>query len=163
MSLSDFATFSTAISGLAVTASLIYLALQTHQNAKHTKSLIFQARADRIGNQSLAMASSELVSAWLIENGVAATPEEIRKRQVRLQCVAYLQEWRDTFMQHEEGLLSADLFVDAKDALTRNFELWIGLRQFAQMVVRDNAPSSFRTHLAQLLSQAKLRDKAAVD
>ena len=44
MTLSDFATFSTAISGLAVTASLIYLALQTHQNAKHTKALILEAR-----------------------------------------------------------------------------------------------------------------------
>ena len=39
-----FATFSTAISGLAVTASLIYLALQTHQNAKHTRALIHQGR-----------------------------------------------------------------------------------------------------------------------
>ena len=32
MSLADLASLSTAVSGLAVTLSLIYLALQVHQN-----------------------------------------------------------------------------------------------------------------------------------
>ncbi len=66
MTLSDFATFSTAISALAVTASLIYLAMQTHRNAKHTKALIAQGR---VGNllSMLANRSSESAVAAALE------------------------------------------------------------------------------------------------
>ncbi len=42
MTLLDFATFSTAISGIAVSVSLIYLIIQTRQNLRHTRALIHQ-------------------------------------------------------------------------------------------------------------------------
>ena len=80
MTLSDFATFSTAISGLAVTASLIYLALQTHQSAKHTKALIHQGRASRIVELAMAATRSDLVEAAIAANGEEPTHEEIRRR-----------------------------------------------------------------------------------
>jgi hypothetical protein len=48
MTLSDLASIGSLVSGTPVTASLIYLALQTHQDAKHTKALIHQGRAARI-------------------------------------------------------------------------------------------------------------------
>jgi hypothetical protein len=48
MTLNDFATLSTAISGIAVTVSLIYLAVQTRQNARHTKALLQQGQSDRV-------------------------------------------------------------------------------------------------------------------
>jgi hypothetical protein len=63
MTLSDFATSSTAVSGLAVTASLIYPALRTHQNAKHTKALILQGRESRIVELQFAAADGDLVLA----------------------------------------------------------------------------------------------------
>src|SRR5258708_991482 len=62
MTLSDFATFSTAISGLAVTASLIYLALQTHQNSKHSRALIQQGRAAQF---------QDLISQWAADPALA--------------------------------------------------------------------------------------------
>ena len=163
MTLSDFATFSTAISGLAVTASLIYLALQTHQNAKHTKALIFQGRADRNTNQYLMMANTELVSAWLIENGIAATPEEIRKRQFGLQCIAQLQGWIDNHVQHEEGLLSHEMFANLTDALAILLKTSPAMRQFVKQAVATDIPSTFVTYLTQLLARSELPDKAAVE
>ena len=81
MTLSDFATFSTAISGLAVTASLIYLALQTHQNAKHTRALINQGRVALIAELSLKRADADVAAALLTATTGKATPEAIMQTQ----------------------------------------------------------------------------------
>ena len=163
MTLADFATFSTAVSGLAVTASLIYLALQTHQNAKHTKALIHQGRADRNSNQVLMMAETELVSAWLMESGVPATPEEIRRRQFLLQCSALVSGWRDIFAQHEAGLLTPDLFADLTANVGAMLKVSPAVRHRFQQIVASCVPSKFKTYLAQLVAQSESPDKAAVD
>ena len=47
MTLSDFATLSTAVSGIAVTVSLIYLIIQTRRNTRHTRPLIHQGATAR--------------------------------------------------------------------------------------------------------------------
>ena len=154
MSLSDFATFSTAISGLTVTVSLVYLALQTHQNAKHTKALIFQGRADRISNQFLAMANPELASAWLIGNGRTATSDELERRQFDLQCVGFTIGWRDTFTQHEEGLINSEFFEAFRMMITQMLRTEPGLRQFVQQLVRDRATSKWRSFIAEIVAQS---------
>jgi len=51
------------VSGLAVTASLIYLALQTHQNAKHTRALIHQGRVAALRDILLAGADPNVAAA----------------------------------------------------------------------------------------------------
>jgi hypothetical protein len=48
MTLSDISSIVGMISGLAVLASLIYLAQQNRQNVKHTRALIQQGRVERI-------------------------------------------------------------------------------------------------------------------
>jgi hypothetical protein len=90
MTISEIADLSTAVSGLAVTASLIYLALQVHQNTKHTRAFIHQGRSDRF---------------------ITATPEEVKQRQFALICSAIVNSWEDTFTQHEDGLISEDQFA----------------------------------------------------
>lgn len=130
MTLSDFATFTTAISGLAVTASLIYLALQTHQNAKHTRALIFQGRAERISNQYLTMADPALAAAYIVGNGGTATQDEILRHQFRQLCSAFLVGWQDTFQQHEEGLLNEQFFEGFTESVTNILRTQPGLRAF---------------------------------
>src|SRR6185437_15015254 len=110
MTLSDFATFSTAISGLAVTASLIYLALQTHQAAKHTKALIHQGNAARIMGMASVFTSADMVAAIIVGNGGTPSPDEIQKRQFGYWCMTLVVSMEDTFGQHEEGLISEDRF-----------------------------------------------------
>src|SRR5580765_5709256 len=56
MSLSDLASIGSLVSGLAVLVSLIYLGLQTHQNAKHSRALIQQGRAARVADTALRIA-----------------------------------------------------------------------------------------------------------
>jgi hypothetical protein len=71
MVLSDLASIATAISGLAVTASLIYVGIQTKQNVRHTRALIHQGTAARTTNLLLGFMNPEAVKAWIEGNGHA--------------------------------------------------------------------------------------------
>lgn len=119
MTLSDLATFSTAVSGLAVTASLIYLALQTHQNAKHTKALIQQGRLGAIRELALSCADSDFASAILRALQGVPTQEQVKHFQFQNYCGASLYGWQDTFLQHEMGLLDKDIFLQMRSGVTR--------------------------------------------
>jgi hypothetical protein len=110
MTLSDFANISTAISGLAVTGSLIYLALQTHQNSKHTRALVNQGRINRISEQAMAVTNPELAAAIIASLGGEPTQEEVRRLQFSYFARARFYNWQDSFAQHERGLLDEDIF-----------------------------------------------------
>ena len=93
MTLSDFATFSTAISGFAVTVSLIDLALQTHQNAKHTNALIHQGRMGAIRELAMATASGDGASAILFASGKPCAPDDVKRFQFESYCSARFYGW----------------------------------------------------------------------
>ena len=116
MTLSDFATFSTAISGLAVTASLIYLALQTHQNTKHTRALIHQGRVTALRDIFLALANPDVAAAYVAVPGGMPTPEAIQRLQYRQICLAQIFGWQDTYSQYRRGLLDEDFFRQMRAA-----------------------------------------------
>jgi hypothetical protein len=108
--LSDLASVATAISGLAVTASLIYVGIQTRQNVRHTRALIHQGTAARTTNILLGFMNAEIVTAWIEGNGGRATPELIRQRQFHYHCGLAMIAMEDYFSQHEDGLLSDEQF-----------------------------------------------------
>jgi hypothetical protein len=111
MTLSDVGSIATAISGLSVTASLIYLAIQTRQNLRHTRALIHQGTAARTINLLIGLMDSEIVAAWIEGNGGTPTPELIRQRQFENHCGTAMVAMEDYFSQHEEGLLSDEQFA----------------------------------------------------
>ena len=119
MTLSDFATFSTAISGIAVTASLIYLALQTHQNTKHTKALIQQGWTDRLSTTFLKLADTDLMTCWLEGNGEVATAESVKHEKFLVQCEVHMHNFEELFSQHCDGLISEDRFASRLVAIEK--------------------------------------------
>jgi len=110
MTLSDFATLTTAISGIAVTGSIIYLALQTHQNTKHTRALINQGRATLIAQILLKQTDTEVAAAYLEGTGRESTPEAVRRIQFQAFAASQMFGWQDSFSQHERGLLDDDIY-----------------------------------------------------
>ena len=110
MSLSDIANFSTALSGLAVTASLIYLAIQTRQNLRHTRAQIQQGAVARTTALILANQEPFRAAAWIEGNGGHPGPEEIRKFQFNMMCGNALYAMADLHFQNVDGLLNAELF-----------------------------------------------------
>jgi len=110
MSLSDLASLGSFISGFAVTASLIYLALQTHQNAKHSRALVNQGRLALIAQLNLKATDADVARALLPLTGTEATEESIRQAQFRFWITAANFGWMDSFAQHERGLLDDDVY-----------------------------------------------------
>jgi len=153
MSLSDLASVGSFVSGVAVLISLIYLSLQVKQNSKHTRALIVQGRAARITGQYLTLASSDLVSAWIVANGAAPTQETVWRRQFALQSVATDYSWEDTFCQHEAGLLNEDQFGDFR-AKVKVLLSEPGLRSyFSQRPISKDGPTPFHIFVEELLSE----------
>src|SRR6185312_16379018 len=121
MTLSDFATFCTAVSGLAVTASLIYLALQTHQNVKHTRALIHQGRASRSVELSIAAASEALALVYLKGAGANPTPEQLQRRQLGVLHGAFVLSFEESFSQWRHGLLDEDVYKTLRSNVANHF------------------------------------------
>ena len=110
MSLSDFAALSTAISGIVVTASLIYLAIQTRQNTRNIRAQIQQGAASRTASIMLGMMADENIKTWIQGNRGEVTPEAICEERFGRQCELALYALEDHFHQHEAGLLNEEHF-----------------------------------------------------
>ena len=91
-----------------MTASLIYLALQTHQNAKHTKALIHQGRIAGLRDVFLATAETDVAKAIIASTGGDPTPREVQQYQFQAICGARIYGWQDTYLQCQNGLLGED-------------------------------------------------------
>ena len=105
MTLSDLASIGSLISGVAVLASLIYLAQQTRQNVRHSRALIQQGRAARISDTALRLA--ELRESDAIDRCFEGSPEVSAKDLARFLflCRAIFVSAEDSYFQHQQGLL----------------------------------------------------------
>ena len=138
MPLADLAAIGSLISGFAVTASLIYLALQTHQNTKHTKALMNQGQSNRVVATLLTFASSDISAAWIAGNGGAPTPDAVKDLQFAQVCNAVIYDAMDFYNQHRDGLMSDEVFGSTEVAyssllqqpgMRAYWESWKGTRQ----------------------------------
>jgi len=116
VTLSEISSIATAVSGFVVTISLIYVAIQTQQNVRHTRALIHQGTAARTTTLLLGLMNADAAAAWIEGNGGTPTPELIRKRQFQNQCGTAMIAMEDYFSQHEEGLLSEEQFARGSES-----------------------------------------------
>lgn len=130
MTLSDLASIATVVNGVAVLGSLIYLGMQTRQNTKHIRALLWQGAADRGVSLNLTLADRNLVAAHLIANGDEPTPEAIAERQFQLQCVAHYIQYEDLFAHRHENLLSEEVFDHFQAAMVSMLATNPGTRAF---------------------------------
>lgn len=110
MSLSDLASLGSFVSGFAVLASLIYLALQVRQTKRNQQISIRHSRASRIVELERALADPAVADAWLHGSW---SPQEITQTELSQfihLCRALLFHFEDSFYQREEGLLNDDAF-----------------------------------------------------
>ena len=154
MSLSDLSSVASVIIGVAVLASLVYLSLQIRQNAEHARALIQQGRIDRIASQQLRLADADLSSAWLVANGVAATPQAVQQRQFQQQCIAYYIGWDDTLSQYDEGLVSEEQFVRFRQQMVGMFRASPAIRTFFDGSPLMDGSDRLQTFVRELLAKA---------
>ncbi|HEY4115756.1 MAG TPA: hypothetical protein VGM17_16995 [Rhizomicrobium sp.] len=155
MTLSDFASIATVISGVAVLGSLIYLSLQTRQNTKHIQALLWQGAADRGVNMNLTMADEDLTAAFISGNGATPTPDAIAKRQFQLQCTALYAQIDDLFTQWDDGLIGDDRFLRFRSTVVGMLAANCGVREFFAARVAAMPDTSYHAFLAAVLAQTQ--------
>src|SRR5215472_17982281 len=99
MSLSDLASLGSFVSGFAVLASLIYLALQVRQAEKNQRGLMQQARATRLCDHLDRIANSDTVDAYtrVISGDPATTVRDLDQSAFLFRASMYAFE--DAYFQ----------------------------------------------------------------
>lgn len=123
MTLSDLSSLGAFVSALAVSGSLIYLGLQTHQASKHTRALISQGSITRNTEIILKMAESEMAAAIISRYGVEPTVELVRQLQARFLIVSQIANADESFEQYTSGLISNHQFASFKGNMVGVFGL----------------------------------------
>jgi hypothetical protein len=129
LSLSDLSSIGSFVSGAAVVASLVYLAVQIQQNTKHTRALIHQGTAARTNEILIGLMPADYVGVWIDGNGVKATPELVRQRQFYLHCGILVNAMEDQYRQHYDGLTGREQFARACEQF-RGLLLEPGMRDY---------------------------------
>src|SRR5215469_10428250 len=107
MSLSDLASLGSFVSGIAVLVSLIYVALQLRQAAKHQRALMHQGYAARV-SENLHWLSEPVnagLRARIIAGETTFTVEELYRLGHFLR-VGVLNA-QDAYLLHQSGLLDS--------------------------------------------------------
>jgi len=154
MSLSTLALVASIISSIAVAASLVYLALQVHQNSKHARAQIQTGRVNRLIDQMVGFSDADKCAAYIKGNGGDPTPEAISARQFSLQCIAQVGVMFDNFTQHNDGLLSEEQFK----GVTAIYQAWLrepGFREEYQIwrELTGSQSPAFTAYVDDLLSE----------
>src|SRR5215469_1826562 len=100
MSLSDLASLGSFVSGIAVLVSLIYVAVQLRQAAKHQRALMHQGYAARVSENLhwLAEPVNAGLRARVIAGETEFTPEELYR--LRMFCRVGILNAQDAYLQY---------------------------------------------------------------
>ena len=123
MTLSDLSSIVGMISGLAVLGSLVYLAQQTRQNAKHTRALIQQGRTEQIIATTTAFAEDASLAALRLRGDRGDTTlDAVQLFQYSMIRLALFFNWEDQFYQHAAGLLDGPRFAAMMKRIEAHFQ-----------------------------------------
>jgi hypothetical protein len=122
MSFSEIETIGNEVSRWAVLVSLVYVAIQTRQNVRHTKALIHQGTAARTTSILFGWMNPETVSVWIAGNGGIPTPELIKRRQFHYHCGIAMIAMEDYFAQHELHLISDEQFARGSETFRKRLQ-----------------------------------------
>jgi hypothetical protein len=162
MSLSDLSSLGSFVSSVAVLVSLAYPALQTRQNVRHTKALIWEGSADRTTSEHLAYLQPGVAESALVGNGDDASLDAVRDLQFDHLCSVWYIKWDCVYEQHNEGLMAAERFQRLRWAMTDQLQSSPGIRSYIRRVVQIAPPYGYHQFLGEVLGDCDARLAAAV-
>jgi hypothetical protein len=110
MTLPDIATVASIVSSVALTISLVYVALQVRQAEQNQRGLMQQGRANRLTTDLMQLAEPQLASIWIKGLHAPETLEGEELERYLLLCRAAFISGEDSFLQHRAGLLDERAF-----------------------------------------------------
>jgi hypothetical protein len=162
MSLSDLASLATLASGIAVLASLFYLAQQIRQNTKHSRALIQQGRAARVTETALRLAELRADDEAL-ENCFSGDPDADPKALGRFfsVCRALFVSAEDSFYHHREGLMDEQTFASFEASMQGLMSRTPGVAA-GWLLTRDSYEPDFRAYMDRVLGSITPESDAAL-
>ena len=157
MSLSELAALGSFVSSIAVLISLAYLALQTRQNVRHTKALIWEGSADRTTSEHLAYLQPGVAESALFGNGAEASLDAVRDLQFNHLCSVWYIKWDCVYEQHCEGLMARERFQRLRWAMTDQLQSNPGICAFVRRLVETAPPYGYHRFLAEVLEDCEAR------
>jgi hypothetical protein len=155
VTLSDLASVGSFVSAIAVLVSLLYLARQTQQNARHTRALIQQGRAVQSTENPLRWAESEtLADLYMRGNAGDRTLSRVEVMRYTMLIVSLFWYFEDQFHQHLDGLVTDDRFAGTRMTLAIDFR-WPGFRACWRQN-RYLYGAQFRAFMDDILDQTRL-------
>ncbi len=105
MALADIATVAGIVSSVALTISLVYVALQVRQAERNQRGLMQQGRANRVTMDVMHIAEPHMASVWI--QGLYK-PETLAGEELErylLMCRAAFISGEDSLLHYKAGLL----------------------------------------------------------
>jgi hypothetical protein len=158
MSLSDLASLGSFASGVAVTISLVYLALQVRQGEKNQRALMQQGRADRLLDMQLRLATAEL-GALYMKGSQGMDLNDVEFVRYRFITRAQMTASEDSFYQHKNGMLQEASFRSSREAA--KIAMAEPGRRAMWRLERDRYQSDFQAYVDELVSE-KVQVRKAV-
>jgi hypothetical protein len=155
MTLSDIATVASIVSSVALTISLVYVALQVRQAEKNQRGLMQQGRANRLSSDLMLLAEPQMASLWI--KGLH-TPETLAGEELErylLLCRAAFISGEDSFLQHCAGLLDESAFRSFTAGVRGQLSGSSGLRA-AWALLSHQFGSEFVAYMNEHLAHARL-------
>ena len=142
MTLEQLGNIGELVGGIAVVASLLYVAVQLRQNTSITKSYARQSIAARASEFQLAVAQNDEILAVVTKlfRHEELSPNEEVRLHFFLGCLFRATE--EAFLQHREGFLE-DEYWNKRGNLMLNYLRYPGIFESWQPRLRSTYHSAF--------------------
>lgn len=154
MTLSDLGNLGGFISGIAVTITLIYLAIQIRQSSKIARASLRQSLAENQFAQLTLRATDPTIRAAFRK---AAASEELSQDEAAAlldYAVAGIRQWEALYSQYQHGMVDTEDWRATRQIMLARFKLPI-FRQAFNSLAPDGLNPRFLPEVSQLVEQAQ--------
>ena len=154
MSLDIWVAIATLASNVTLVITLLFVGLQVRQAERNQRALMQQGRADRIGQQSLEVASSREL-AYVFNTGMFEPQKLTREEFAQYLLIgrAIFVSAEDSFLQHKEGMLDPTAFRSQTTGQRRMMTMWPGARALWRVLATQYG-EEFRQHMEEVVQAA---------
>jgi len=159
MTLTQLANVGELVGGIAVVASLIYLALQIRQNTKSVRSATLHHNTDLWTSIFFRLAEPELARAYVA--GMSGQPDikPFHFTQFFFICRAMFLAFENQYYQKRQGVLDVDTYAGYERSIATQFVAFRGFRSWWRQNRSVFSPA-FVEHIDSLIAKIPEADPA---
>jgi len=160
MTLSQLADLGELLGGIAVVASLVYLALQIRQNTRTVRASTLHQNTDLWTSTFLRLAEPGTAQAYVA--GMAASPDirPLHYTQFFFICRAMFLGFENQYYQMRQGVLDPETYAAYQRSISTQFLAFRGFRAWWQQSRSVFSPS-FVAHIDAMISDVPEADPGA--